>query len=275
MAVFFLSLLMFFGVVSEGSDVGGQNKAKAFVDNYDLELMGFYLSDLELGYDYEIESNAVSGVSVILPVAIVVDYSLVEKRLSVMNSEVNLFEEKQASVLWQENPKKAVDIKSIFDQEQRRLRIPGIVYNETSGVYPALKTGLKPRGIMHWDDDSREQLNKARLKMAMIANDGRKKMAHPFVPQELKLSVHGKAQWDDCKSVAILSDGIKSSDEHFVIWPSEDGKHPLENPRIKAKWPYEYKDNIHEVYGPFRIPVQVGDVPAGDNIYIFFYKDVP
>ena len=44
---------------------------------------------------------------------------------------------------------------------------------------------------------------------------------------------------------------------------------------MQKDWPYDYKKNITAAYGPFRVPIKVGDVPAGSNIYIFFYKDVP
>jgi hypothetical protein len=56
-------------------------------------------------------------------------------------------------------------------------------------------------------------------------------------------------------------------ERQFVIWPSNNGRTP--NPGINAQWPYASAPT--KVFGPFYLPVQVGDVPAGTNIYVFGY----
>jgi RHS repeat-associated protein len=153
--------------------------------------------------------------------------------------------------------------------------VAGVVYNETSGIYPALKPKTNPGGVQNWDPASRNQLNEAREKIAEIANAGEKPLAAADMQDPSKLTPVEKAQWNDCENAAKSADSKKLPKENVFIWPSSDGKTPTHNPELKtADWPYTQSDKIDSVYGPFRVPVKVGDVPAGNNIYIFFYKNV-
>jgi hypothetical protein len=151
-------------------------------------------------------------------------------------------------------------------------KIAGIVYSETGGIYPALSKGATEGGVTNWNPDSRKSLNKAREKIAEVANSGENSVAPPVYPKPKTPAA--KAQWKDCQDAAKAAKG-KTSDYKFCIWPSDDGKVPTQTPRLPPKWPYDYSKNIQERYGPFRVPTKVGDVPAGNNIYIFFYGDVP
>ena len=118
-------------------------------------------------------------------------------------------------------------------------------------------------------------MNQARENIAEIVNAGEKKTAPPMVPDESKLTPNGRAQWADCQTAARTAINKKRSNENFVIWPSADGKVPTSDPKLPADWPYDYKAKIYGTYGPFRVPIKVGDVPAGNRIYIYFYKGVP
>ncbi len=258
------------GKIPEDKPIVVAENISETVRTSEVKFAGVSSTRMEFVYDYELNIDGNSAGGIRLPFALVYDYPVNDE----MNGSRNMLSQGSRMIDFPVS-ERPINLLEIFNQEKERLKVPGIIYNETSGVYPALKDDLKPNGIAHWDFDSREQLNKARQKIALIANDGRKKMASPFIPNERSLSANGREQWKDCMSVAGLVEGQKCSDEHFVIWPSTDGKFPTDNPRITAKWPYDHQDKIHDIYGPFRVPVQVGDVPAGDNIYIFFYKGVP
>ncbi len=151
-------------------------------------------------------------------------------------------------------------------------RIAGIVYNETSGVYPALLAN-KAAAMANWDSKSSALLHTARVAIAKVAYRGKYSVAPSVVPNPKKLTPPGKAQWEDCEAAADEAFGSKS-DDHFVIWPSDDGLSPAPKPALQEKWPYDEAGKIARRYGPFRVPAKVGDVPAGSNIYLFFYVGV-
>lgn len=157
----------------------------------------------------------------------------------------------------------------------KSTRIAGIVFNETSGIYPALKPGAQPGGQANWDAASRDALNKAREHIAEVANAGKRSVAKPAIPNPKNLTPVEESQWRDCQTAASAAGG-KTSKDNFIIWPSDDnGRTPTHNPPLRAEWPYDYSGHIEKSYGPFRVPKKAGDVPAGNNIYIFFFKDVP
>lgn len=72
----------------------------------------------------------------------------------------------------------------------------------------------------------------------------------------------------DVAGQAALQQCQTNPETHFVMWSSDNGKTP--NPGIKDNWPY--KTTVTKVFGPFSNPKKVGDVPAGNNIYVFGFK---
>jgi len=157
--------------------------------------------------------------------------------------------------------------------EAQARYIEGIVFNETSGVYPALKPGLTPGGPQNWDSASEQALHDARVHIAEIANAGKHRMAPSRFPEERGLTPIGEAQLADVQSAVADANGRESADQ-FVIWPSKDGgRTPDQSVGALAPWTTQ-TERISRSSGPFRIPVQVGDTPAGDKIYIFFYSEM-
>jgi RHS repeat-associated protein len=156
-------------------------------------------------------------------------------------------------------------------EEATGNRTAGIVFNETSLIFPQLIAGKSPGGIANWDTKSRSSLNSAREKIAEIANAGKKRMAQPKIPNPT--TPVQKAQWQDCVDAANKAQG-KTSDDSVFLWPSDGGKTPSTNPKHNGdSWPYDYKP--YDAFGPFRKIGADGDVPQGNNIYIYFYKGVP
>lgn len=142
-------------------------------------------------------------------------------------------------------------------------RVAGIVYNETSG----LRAGGAGEGVL---SDAREKIAQ------IVIKRGGQGVAAPKIPnaQELRYPP-ARAAWDDSLAAARRAAGQDCGDcRHFVLWPSSDGQSPTENPRMRAGWPYTEASKIGHRYGPFQVPVKVGDVPVGDSIYIFVYCGV-
>jgi hypothetical protein len=150
-------------------------------------------------------------------------------------------------------------------------RAAGIVYNETSGIYPALKPGAKAGGPANWDPASAAALHNARVLAAQIVYGGKMLMADPVFPNVSSLTPNGKAQWNDSLAAATDAWGTRTNNQ-MVMWPSDNGRTPNTTPSGLASWPYSDTSRIFNVEGPFRVPQKVGDVPAGNNIYFFFYQ---
>jgi hypothetical protein len=152
-------------------------------------------------------------------------------------------------------------------------RIAGIVFGETSLIFPALAAGKSPGGPANWDPKSRASLNGAREKIAEIANLGQRKVSPSLIPTPT--TPVQTAQWQDCVDAANLANGKTSKDSLF-IWPSDNGKtptkHPLYTDSSGDTWFYDYKPYV--AYGPFRKVGAGGDVPVGNNTYIFFYTGI-
>jgi len=150
-------------------------------------------------------------------------------------------------------------------------RVAGIVFGETSLIVPQLMAGKSPGGPANWDSKSRASLNVAREKIAEVANLGRRKISAPMIPTPT--TPVQTAQWQDCVDAANLAQG-KTSQDSFVIWPSDDGKTPTKNPQhVGESWVYDYKPYV--AFGAFRKVGSGGDVPEGNNIYMFFYTGIP
>jgi hypothetical protein len=134
----------------------------------------------------------------------------------------------------------------------------GIVFNETSSLRPT-------------------SLPAARRFIASVAYKRKGHgMASPKKPTDNELANPiVKAIWGDCQKAAKES----SADDpgsciNFVIWPSADnGKTPVQDPKIGAGWPYDYKSK--DSFGPFKNPARTGDVPVSEKVYVFKYCDVP
>lgn len=95
-----------------------------------------------------------------------------------------------------------------------------------------------------------------------------------------------KARWEACKTsqrTGETSFAKKKKDEidkfvrHFFMWPSSDGKKP--RARVAGDpghpngpmWPFDQTPT--HAFGPFKNPIG-GDVPKGNDIYIFIYDNV-
>lgn len=156
------------------------------------------------------------------------------------------------------------------------IKIAGIIYNETANLLAKAD-----------DKSSEKQLYEARKMIALIA-DKRKGhgVARPARPSKAELRDQKTAMvWENVNeaATAAVSDMIRGKDcmdcRNFVMWPSDDPpavamKKPAKDPRMAADWPYDASDKISKVYGPFRNPTKVGDVPVGSNIYVFVYCGV-
>ena len=156
--------------------------------------------------------------------------------------------------------------------------VAGIVYNETSLLRPAWKDPNGPHRASNYDPNSVQRLQDAREKIAEIARKrGGQGVASPKIPNsdELKNDDVRRA-WESAQQAAKDSKGKDcGNSDHFVLWPSSDhGKSPTDKPKIPADWPYSEKDKISKSYGPFRKLSTSGDVPPGDDIYIFIYTGV-
>ncbi|MGH7942500.1 MAG: RHS repeat-associated core domain-containing protein, partial [Limisphaerales bacterium] len=152
-------------------------------------------------------------------------------------------------------------------------RIAAIVFGETATIVPQLKKGLTTNNgnPSNWDTSSWASLNGAREGIAEIANYGKRSLSPPVFPNPT--TPVQTEQWQSCVYAAGLAQGKTSADSVF-IWPSDDGKVPTKHPLHTGggSWYYDYKP--HAAVGPFRC-VGGGDVPIGNNIYIYFYTGVP
>jgi hypothetical protein len=152
-------------------------------------------------------------------------------------------------------------------------RIAAIVFGETATIVPQLKKGLTTNNgnPSNWDTSSWASLNGAREGIAEIANYGKRSLSPPVFPNPT--TPVQTEQWQSCVYAAGLAQGKTSADSVF-IWPSDNGKVPTKHPLHTGggSWYYDYKP--HAAVGPFRC-VGGGDVPIGNNIYIYFYTGVP
>ena len=151
-----------------------------------------------------------------------------------------------------------------------------IIWNETSGIYPQYNpTGQQ--NYTNYNAGSQAELNAAREQLGIIVSEN-PMHAGPAHPPGPKAPPWAQKEWRYTLAAAAKANkflrgvppGTKSGPmPQFFMWPSNNGKAP--NPGHKGNpWPYQRQPS--GVYGPFRIPVQVGDVPKGNNIYIFVYE---
>jgi RHS repeat-associated protein len=78
----------------------------------------------------------------------------------------------------------------------------------------------------------------------------------------------GEAIFADCLG-AVEGAGDPGDTQHFVIWPSANGKVPDPGMKAYKNWPYTQAPKITDVYGPFY------NTEKKRNEYIFFYTGVP
>lgn len=164
-----------------------------------------------------------------------------------------------------------------------KQKIAGIIFNETAELRPLLKDPRAPAVESNYDPVSAKGLHEARKMIALIADKRKGRgVAAPVVlgKNDLKNPVVAMV-WKN--SMAAVEASHESKDtidgkscRHFVMWPSDDSplslkKRPAYDPRIGADWPYSGADKIKKVFGPFRNPTGSGDVPTGNNIYLFVY----
>lgn len=172
---------------------------------------------------------------------------------------------------YQSNPINRVDPTGLLSQ----LEVAGVVYNETSGLRPAWKDPKGPKKSTNYDPASEAQLAEAREWIAGIVYQEKAKTAKPKIPSEAELKNDDvRRAWEGSKAAAAAAKGKDYACDHFVIWTSDDGKTPSNDPPIKDKWPYTEADKIVKVFGPFRTPAKVGDAPQSDKIYVIIYKGV-
>jgi len=129
----------------------------------------------------------------------------------------------------------------------------GIIYNETAGL--------------------RGNLSAPRIQIGELAYQiGATQGLTPQIPTAAELqNPTTRAIWNACGSAATSAKGHSPVGNHYIMWPSGNGKTPTKTPRYpNNNFPYIYK--VVKVYGPVSNPVKTGDVPVGNNIYFFFYK---
>ena len=158
-------------------------------------------------------------------------------------------------------------------------KLAAIIYGEVSTMRPLWNDPDGPRATSNYQPASELQLRQARRVMVLIAD---KRNGHgvapPVTPDATERKNTGVAYaWKESIDAATNEKTDRklareyAGCRHFVTWPSDDGIIPTRSPRITDSWPYRCSSKIKSVFGPFRNPIKVGDVPKGDNIYTFVY----
>ena len=129
----------------------------------------------------------------------------------------------------------------------------GIIYHETAGL----------RGTLH---PSRIAIGSLAYKI------GATRGLSPVYPTAAELQNPAiKTIWNNCVNAAVQAQGKNPPGNHYIIWPSSNGQKPKTSPHYPwGEWPYTQV--VVKVFGPVSNPVQNGDVPAGSNIYFFWYN---
>ncbi len=196
-----------------------------------------------------------------------------------------------------DNPINNVDPKGLAGEQISAKDLAGIVYGETANIYPQLKAGVtagKNENPDNWDPDSSAQLTQARILVAIVTLNGGSSTAKPSIPttEQLKNPLV-QAVWQSAEDAAGIANDILAGKglfngkplpdadlqnlkkcNKFFFWISTDGKVPTNRSKGVAAWPFTETDKIFAKFGPFRKTQTAGDVPAGNNIYVFIYKGV-
>ena len=148
-------------------------------------------------------------------------------------------------------------------------RIAGIVFDETSLIVPQLMAGKSPGGPENSDSKSRASLNAAREKIAEVANCQRQ-LAPPVIPNPTT-----PVQTAQCKIAWMPPIWLKENLQRtvFSFGHRMTGRRRPSIRNMLARAGCIYKPYV--VFGAFRKVGSGGDVPEGNNIYIFFYTGIP
>lgn len=161
------------------------------------------------------------------------------------------------------------------------LDLSRIVYGEASAFRPLLKNGAGTATPDNYDPDSVAELAAAFKAIGVVADlNGGSNTAAPVVLSSSELEVPAVKYWWGKINEAVAGIDAKMRKEyqdkkceHFVMGPAEDPSAAKKTPAkgIASSWPYDYSRKIEYVFGPFRKPAGKGDVPLGDDIYVFVY----
>jgi hypothetical protein len=150
-----------------------------------------------------------------------------------------------------------------------------IIYGETSGLRPVWKNPKGPRHPSNHDLDSVRQLLAARQWIGEVAlNRGRQGVADPtYLTRRERKSTDVVRVWQDCQLAASTAWGRSDPTGKAMHYLLRKGGTPQAGglPR-RPNWARGYVPA--RSFGPFRC-VGGGDVPAGDDIYIDFFDDIP
>jgi len=204
-------------------------------------------------------------------------------------------------------PVKDLNVKSVPDPRHKEKieRVSGIIGNEIGSFRETLKDPKGPRNPSNYDPKSKKKLQTARVGIAWISfkvlpskvapatPPSEEEKKNPVVLENWKKGLDAAAlalhppknintlDSETAKMLKVLESHEKTKKKcrHFVYWPVADKnakkKVPAKWPaRMHADWPYDEADKIAHVMGPFRNPVKVYDVPASDDVYIYFYCGV-
>lgn len=159
---------------------------------------------------------------------------------------------------------KAEEVKVDVKVENKQEELAKKVYGETGSLRPQWEDPKGKKDSSNYNKKSTEDLAESRERIAGIGEKEPSRISDPKEPN-LK-NEHAKDVFDNC--LTAVKNKIDPKDtRHFVIWPSKDGKTPDKG--IPAKWPYDQKDKITTIKGPFR------NTLTGIDTYVFFYKGVP
>ena len=150
-----------------------------------------------------------------------------------------------------------------------------VIWAETGLLFPLFnKKG--PQNGTNYNAASQASLDAAREDIAIVTtvNPVHAKAAAKKNPPSAKGNAYVYNQWLATEASAVSAHAwlMKTKcrpDLHFFIWPSANGRTPSPGHQGNP-WVYQYP--IIQVLGPFRKPSRGGDVPIGNNIYIFIYS---
>lgn len=152
----------------------------------------------------------------------------------------------------------------------------GIVYGETSGLRPSWKDPRGPKNASNVDPESARQLHLARRWIAeVILNRGDRggvADATYLTSRERRLPEALQA-WGSCRAAAMYAwrpDTGSGDVMHYLLrkgGTAATGGTPRRPAWAKGHVPVRS-------FGPFRC-VGGGDVPAGDNVWIDVFDDIP